>query len=139
MFQKKYRNVVLCIVLIVLTSLYEISFAQWVKVHETPGMTIFMDVPSLAASIDNRVVNVLTDFRVPESENDELVSMINRVEFFCEKRLRKTLSGAHYAQNMGQGVPTYEQSEPSKLNPVKDRDGWDTVMRIVCNPPLFKP
>lgn len=123
----------------ILITYCNIGLAQWIKVHETPGMIIFMDVPSLAAPLDNRTVNVLTDFREPESENDELVSMINLVEFFCEKRLRRTLSGAHYAQNMGAGKPTYEQSEPGTLKPVKDRDGWDPVMQIVCNPKKFKP
>lgn len=98
-----------------------------------------MDVASLAASIDNSVVNVLTDFREPESENDELVSMINRVEFLCEKRLRRTLSGAHYSENMGQGRPTYEQSEPSAFKSIEDNDGWEPVMQIVCNPTTFKP
>lgn len=117
----------------------DICFAQWIKVHETPRMIIFMDVPSLASPIENRVFDVLTDFRQPDSSNDELVSMINRVEFFCEKHLRRTLKATHYAQNMGQGVPTYEMSDPDGWKPVKDHDGWDPVMRIVCNALTFSP
>lgn len=134
-----FKNLTSCFFLIVSIFGCVESFAQWVKVHETPGMIIFMDVSSLAAPADNRVVDVLTDFREPESEYDELVSMINRVEFFCEKRLRRTLSGAHYAQNMGRGQPTYEQFVPSTFKPVGDHDGWDSVMQIVCKPTSFKP
>lgn len=134
-----FKKIIISIFTSGLITGYETSFAQWIKIHETPGMIIFIDVPSLAAPLENRVVTVLTDFREPESENDELVSMINRVEFFCEERLRRNLSGAHYAQNMGQGKPTYEQSEPGKLKLVKDHDGWDQVMQIVCNPNTFKP
>ena len=128
---KKITNLTLAISLVTGSN---VSYAQWIKVYESTGMIVFMDVISLAAPIDNRVVNVLTDFREPESEDDDLVSMINQVEFFCEKRLRRILSGAHYAQNMGQGKPTYEQTMPGKLKPIRDRDGWDPVVKIVCNP-----
>ena len=133
---KKITNLTLAISLITASNP---SYAQWIKVYEATGMIVFMDVISLAAPVENRVVNVLTDFREPESEDDELVSMINLVEFFCEKRLRRILSGAHYAQNMGQGKPTYEQTMPGKLKPIRDRDGWDPVVEIVCNPNTFKP
>lgn len=123
---------------LVLVGAHSLSVAQWVKVHETPGMIIFFDVPSLAAPSDNRVVNVLTDFRTPEDENDELVSMINQVEFYCEKRQRRVLSGTHYAGNLGQGKETYIQTSPGPWKRVEKDDGWEPLLRLVCAPNKFK-
>lgn len=123
----------------ILIVIHGVSFAQWVKVNETPGMIIFMDVHSLAAPASNRVINVLIDFREPENGNDELVSMINQVEFFCRERLRRVLSATHYGKNMGLGEPTYKQFEPGTVRAVNDHDGWDPVMQIVCKPANFKP
>ena len=48
-------------------------------------MTISLDIPSLAATDSNRVVNVLMDFKFKDDDNDDLMSMINKVEFVCEK------------------------------------------------------
>lgn len=136
---QKYKYMRDCIVFMALIfgSNYVVVFAQWIKVYENPGVMMFLDVPSLASPLGSRVVEVLTDYREPEDDTDELVSMINSVEFICELRVRRVLSGTHYAGNLGQGVQTYFQSSPGPWKRVEKTDIWDPVFRLVCDPVAF--
>ena len=107
-----------------------LGMSQWVKIDETPGMTTFADISTMLASDDNRVARVLMDFKGPI--DDDLASTITEEKFDCAMRLRQTLKGEHFSENMGQGKPNYSYAEPLRWKKVVKGDGWEPVFKLVC-------
>ena len=106
------------------------GYGQWVKLEETPGMTVYAHVDTMLAKEDNRVATVLIDFK--DSTEDDLASKITVERFDCEKRFRQSLRGEHFSEQMGQGKPNFSYSQPAPWKKVERFDGWDSVFKLIC-------
>lgn len=109
---------------------HELGQAQWIKIHETLGMSVYADMQTMLAPKDNRIGTFLMDFKGPN--DDDLASTITVQKFDCEKHLRLSMSGEHFSENMGQGKPNFVYTSPLRWKKVEIGDGWESVFELIC-------
>lgn len=111
------------------------AVAEWTKVGEHNGIATYVDMTTIQKKGNIVKMWNMYDYKVLQDKytGDAFLSIKAQSEYDCEEVLSRSLAGAYFSENMGDGKMNYSFSDPDKWTPVQPSSAGKALWKIACN------
>ena len=131
---KKFFAILLCA--ISLSAIADNS--DWLQLHRTPALTIYVDVNSIGTHGKFTAAQIMTDYVKPQTPEDKSIhmkSMVTGYLYDCRERKSGHTHHTAYSGNMGRGDLVFHSPFPLNLRDVVPGTVGEAQLNFVCRHP----